>query len=57
MKKLIPLLENETTITLSEIFTIKVKLCQIIEDSHKMCKGYHLACNLEDCEMFNTNYK
>jgi len=57
MKKLIPLLENETTITLSEIFTIRVKLCQIIEDSHKMCKGYHLACNLEDCEMFNTNCK
>jgi len=57
MKKLIPLLENETTITLSDIFTKRVMLYQIIEDSHKMCKGYQLACNLEDCEMINTHCK
>ena len=49
--------DDESTLTLSDIYIKRGKLWKIIKDDEEMCADYQKACDLGDCEMFNKNCK
>ena len=49
--------ENESTLSLTDLYIKRGKLWEIIKDDEEMCADYQKACDLGDCEMFNKNCK
>jgi tetratricopeptide (TPR) repeat protein len=49
--------ENESTLSLTDIYIKRGELWKTIKDDEEMCKDYQKACDLGDCEMFNANCK
>jgi len=49
--------ENESTLSLADLYIKRGKLWKIIKDDKEMCEDYQKACELGDCELFNTNCK
>ena len=40
-----------------DLYIKRGKLWKIIKDDKEMCEDYQKACELGDCELFNTNCK
>jgi len=49
--------ENESKLSLADLYIKRGKLWKIIMDNEEMCADYQKACDLGDCELFNTNCK